>query len=468
MNTIYEKGCGNLTITSTSGSNRLSLERIGCAIEWHDKRDILHRADSLGMAEVRFYREGKSIEAAFETPGVPKLTWKIIDKDQAVILQAGITNTTGEYIRVHTIEPFYMDFVRHSRLELNGGLLQAQLVSQRISDAMLTSVHVFEALYQYNSFYSDNTLALHDKQGVSGLVLGFASIKRMFGKMLLEFDINLKSPLSFRAFSDAENVLLAPGESLHSEELWLSIDGLPSRQMERYAQYTGKSMGARQQFLIPTGWSTWDYYFGDINEQIVLDNIAYLQRDKEQLPLEYIQIDAGYCNGYRDWTEWDKTKFPHGPRWLVERINEYGFKAGLWLVPFYAHPKSRVAREHPEWLVKDIEGTPASSQASAFALDGSHPQVQAWLQELARIITCEWGFEYIKIDGASIIGTARGEHYDAAATGCGAYRQGIEAFRSGMKEGTFFMGGIFNVGIGVIDAMRTGGDVGARWDCSKI
>jgi hypothetical protein len=468
MTTIYEKGYGNLSIISVSGDQHLNLEHIGCAFEWRDNKGILYKADSLGMEEVRFSRQGRVIEAAFEMADTPRFIWKIIDDDHAVRLQAGIANTTGEYIRIGTIEPFYMDFSRRSRLKLNGGLLQAQLVSQRISDAMLTSIHIFEALYQYNSFYSDNMLSLHDKQGQNGLVLGFTNIKRMFGKILLEFDINLKFPLSFRAFSDAEDIPLAPGEKLLSEELWLSIDGLPAQQMESYAQYTGMKMGARRWFSAPTGWSTWDYYFGDINEEIILKNAACLQRDREDFPLNYIQIDAGYCDERRNWTEWDKAKFPRGPRWLVDRINEYGFKAGLWLIPFYAHPQSRVAQEHPEWLVKDREGKPVSYLESAFALDGSHPQVQAWLRKLAWIITHEWGFEYIKIDGASIIGITRGEHYDAAATGCAAYRQGIEAFRSGMKEGTLFMGGIFNVGIGVIDAMRTGGDVGARWDCSKI
>ncbi|MFA6715726.1 MAG: hypothetical protein WCS27_10135, partial [Victivallaceae bacterium] len=119
------------------------------------------------------------------------------------------------------------------------------------------------------------------------------------------------------------------------------------------------------------------------------------------------------------------------------------------------------------WLIKDKDGNALSPAENSFALDGTHPEVQKYLHDLARTITCDWGFEYIKIDGASMIGMVEGIHYDPAATSCQAYRQGIEAFHSGMKPGTYFMGGIFGPSIGVVNGMRIGSDVGARWDGNK-
>ncbi|MFC1461948.1 alpha-galactosidase, partial [Verrucomicrobiota bacterium] len=360
-----------------------------------------------------------------------------------------------------------IDFEKSGGLHIGDELNKAHILRQRRLGGDVCAEWIWEKLYDQTQFLADTMCCVCDSDTSRAVTLGFVTTGRMFGQCALDFDQSFMTPKKLGVYCDAEDIKLSSGENVDSELLWLDVDDSASTGVEKYARRVAVEMKAMHHFKAPTGWSTWDYWFGDINEENILANVKFLREHHDEIPVEYIQIDAGYCNELRDWTKWNEEKFPNGPKWLVSRIKEHGFKAGLWLIPFYVHKKSRIYESHAEWLVKDRNGAPVQSLEGSLVLDGTHPEAQNWLRELARTITQEWGFEYIKIDGASMIGITKGVHYDVNAGACQAYRRGIEAFRSGMAERTFFMGGVFGPSIGIVDAMRVGGDVGARWDGSK-
>lgn len=464
MKLEYRNQKENLNIFSAR--NGLRLEKVFCAVAWTDLHGIGHRMESLEIPRVAFRRKQHTTTAVFKSPDCPTLSWKITNEGAAVILTATVINTTKSRIRIRTIEPIRIDFGRGGRVCLKKNLNQAYLLCQRRVGGEVSPVYIWDELYRRNRFSADTMCCLYNKDTEDGLTLGFITTKNMFGQFILDFDSNLMAPDRFYAQSDAEDRELAPCESLTSEKLWINL-GPARKGIEQYAVRTAREMQALNRFAPLTGWSTWDYFFGDINEDNILGNVKFLREHRNEIPVEYIQLDAGYCDGNRNWTDWNDG-FPHGPRWLVNEIKKLGFKAGLWLIPFYAHKNSELAAKHPDWLVKDRDGKPVVSLENSFVLDGTHPEAQAWLAKLARTITREWGFEYIKFDGASMIGMARGVHHNSRATGCQAYRQGIEAFRKGMEKHTFLMGGVNGPSIGTVDGMRVGEDVGARWDWSKI
>lgn len=457
-----EKGVCHL-----SGPRRdIRMERVFCAAEWIDRRGITQRMESLGMRAVSRTVKNKITVVRFELPQCPTLSWSITDEGGSILFRQALTNTTRSAIRVKTLLPFVIDFERGGQFQIQGKLNQAWTACQKRGFGATNNVYIFAELYNHSRFLADGMCCLHRRQS-SAVTAGFVSAREMFGQFTLDFDPSTRNPQRFQAFCDAEGAALRPGETLNSEALLVDLIHPARGGMERYAKRLGREMKARHVFQPPVGWSTWDYFFGQIDERIILDNVRFLREHRSEYPVEYIQIDAGYSSGHFNWTDWNE-RFPHGPKWLVDQIKSHGFKAGLWLIPFYAHEKSRVAQDHPDWLVKDEQGRPACSLEGSFVLDGTHPQAQAWMTKLACTITCAWGFEYIKIDGASMIGMIKGIHFNPRATGCQAYRQGIEAFRRGMADRTLFMGGIFPPSIGVVDAMRIGEDVGARWDWSHV
>ena len=46
----------------------------------------------------------------------------------------------------------------------------------------------------------------------------------------------------------------------------------------------------------------------------------------------------------------------NGLKYVVDKIHEKGYQAGLWLAPFSVQKVSLTAKEHPDWLIKDENG----------------------------------------------------------------------------------------------------------------
>ena len=64
-----------------------------------------------------------------------------------------------------------------------------------------------------------------------------------------------------------------------------------------------------------------------------------------------IQIDDGYQKEVGDWCDFNE-KFPSGVKTLAKKIHNSGFAPEIWLVLFVVHPRSELARDHPEWLLR--------------------------------------------------------------------------------------------------------------------
>lgn len=105
----------------------------------------------------------------------------------------------------------------------------------------------------------------------------------------------------------------------------------------------------------PTGWCSWHYFGGNINEQTILDQAKIAS----ELNLEFILIDDGWTT-WGDWLFTDRDKFPHGLKWLVKKLRLYGLKTGLWWSPMLAKASSNLFREHPSWFIQNLEGTQVS------------------------------------------------------------------------------------------------------------
>ena len=134
-----------------------------------------------------------------------------------------------------------------------------------------------------------------------------------------------------------------------------------------------------------TGWTSWYNYYTGISEEIVHHNLKELSRLK--LPLEYFQVDDGWQEAVGDWLGANH-KFPSGLAALAAAIQEKGFKPGLWLAPFICERRSRIFKEHPEWLLRHKNGKPVKAgfnpQWSGFfyALDFYAPGFQDYLKEV--------------------------------------------------------------------------------------
>lgn len=152
---------------------------------------------------------------------------------------------------------------------------------------------------------------------------------------------------------------------------------------------------------IQTGWTSWYHYYTKIDQQIILDNLnAFKSR---QVPIDVFQIDDGYQAAVGDWTQ-ANDKFPMGMAAIADSIHGAGYKAGIWLAPFIVEKNSKLAKEHPEWLLQTKEGklikaglNPGWSGAY-YALNIYNMDVREHLKKTLDVILKDWGYDMIKVD----------------------------------------------------------------------
>ena len=322
--------------------------------------------------------------------------------------------------------------------------------------------------FNYRGYY---LVSIENHDTKKSFTAGFVTTKDQWGIIDLEMQGSNYFLGKLNIYCDLDNKELEKNDALQSEILYVNfIDGFKEG-IDKYAGLTSKYMKPLQWEKSPTGWGTWDYFRRGFTEQSVMDNVKFLAENRDKLPVEYIQLDAGFEVTDGDWGEWNPERLPHGPKWMADQIKSYGFKPGLWLTPFMVSEKSKLYAQHPDWVIKNKNGEPVFLRGYAtkkvYTLDPTRPEVQKWLTKLLKTLTYDYGFEYIKMDLVNMYVLGEGVYYNTNMTKMQAYRKGIEAVRKGMGN-KLLQGGVFGPSIGVVQAMRIGPDIGGRWDWSRV
>ena len=149
-----------------------------------------------------------------------------------------------------------------------------------------------------------------------------------------------------------------------------------------------------------SGYTSWYNYFQKINEDIILRDLDGLDRAKDEVSI--FQIDDGFESAVGDWLDVDKKKFPNGIKPIIEKIHKKGYLAGLWLVPFSAQRSSKLAKEHPDWLIKDNKsGKPllgCLGWGGAYTVDFYNPEVRDYIRNFFDVILNDWNVDLVKLD----------------------------------------------------------------------
>ena len=286
--------------------------------------------------------------------------------------------------------------------------------------------------------------------------------------------LTLVSPERVAARALFDGVSLLPGQTLAVEPLayWRS-DQDAARMLSRWADLLGKRMGARVKAPYQRGWCSWYHYFDAITEEELCSNLRKLRELRREFPVDVVQLDDGFQAALGDW-ERTNGKFPGGLKKVADEIREAGFIAGLWTAPFLATRDSNLMREHPDWFIRNENGTPvravhnttwtAGDDKFAYALDPSHPEFAQHQEQLFRRLVHEWGYGYLKLDFL-FAAAAEGRRYDLSLTRAQALRRGLETIRRGAGNETFILGCGCPLGpaVGVVDGMRIGPDVAPYW-----
>ena len=300
--------------------------------------------------------------------------------------------------------------------------------------------------------------------GENTFLLAFTSCRRFIGRF---YALNG----GLHMVMDTEGLELAPGASWDLEELQFTRGPYLSDLLPRLADRISHHHSHRTFRPVPTGWCSW-YYFGPrVTAQNVLDNLDFIAKNISGL--KYIQIDDGYQPAMGDWLETGKS-FGGDVAAVLKETRKRGFEPAIWVAPFIAEEKSHVFQRHPEWFIKDADGSPLAAgkvtfagwhNAPWYALDGTHPEVQKHFEELFQVMRRDWGCAYFKLDACFWGAMHGGRFHDPQATRIEAYRRGMGAIRRGAGD-AFILGCNHPMwpSFGLIDGSRSSDDIKRKWE----
>lgn len=265
-----------------------------------------------------------------------------------------------------------------------------------------------------------------------------------------------------------------------SQERFASISFLRTRQRKPFS-----AKHALNKDNMPGGFESWYNHYTDIHEDLILEDLAALDKSDNLIKLRYIdrdrpvvfQIDDGWEQAVGDWTV-DRTRFPRGLAPVAREIEARGYIPGLWLAPFLITRKARFFTEKKEWLLRDKSGKPVVAGFNDrwdnyfYALDLSRQDVRDYLRELMDTVIDEWGFRYLKLDfmyagllsGAYQAGTAAYDHYESACRILTARKKDAQ----GNPVAYLGCGVPFGASYTHFPLSRIGADTRESWDWFKV
>ena len=206
------------------------------------------------------------------------------------------------------------------------------------------------------------------------------------------------------------------------------------------------------------GYTSWYNYYQNINEEIISRDLDALDHR-----FDVFQIDDGYETFVGDWLDVDQKKFPNGLKPIIDKIHSKGYKAGIWLAPFAAETKSKLFKEHPDWIRKDKKGKPikaGGNWSGFYTLDLDNKEV---IEYIKKCLThyMDMGVDFFKLD---FLYAAALPLYEGK-TRCMAQQEAYKLLRDTLKNKI-----ILGCGANIInsyenfDYLRIGPDVSLEFD----
>ena len=277
----------------------------------------------------------------------------LYDRLDALVVEVICRNVSGEPIVIQSLEP--VRAVREEEAACSWpGVTRVLTNGQMYYDA--GRVREPKAGESIKTWWD---LAFYTGDKKDGLVVGYLENKSSQGRITAGFAKSESAPglhdrISLVAESTYEReFVLKPGASVSSDRLMFNFAPNPFAALESYAQAIGDVHQVRLNPPI-NGWCSWFSFFGAITEAEVLRQAEFAARHLKPFGFEYMQVDDGFYRAFGDWEGNDR--FPHGMKWLAERIRATGLKPGIWLAPYVIAEGTEVHRNHPDWLIHRVDG----------------------------------------------------------------------------------------------------------------
>ena len=230
--------------------------------------------------------------------------------------------------------------------------------------------------------------------------------------------------------------------------------------------------------IVPIGWCSWYYYYTDITQEDMKNNLEFFTQHDNSLSIDFIQLDDGYFTKIGDYRKVNN-KFSKGLDWLFKKIKKTQFKSGIWTAPFFAVKSSELIKNHPEYLLKKKDSNKPIKAlfnwgAFEYSLDLTKEQVLHHIGDLYSdlLYACqdknqreESLIDFFKIDFIYSAVPYDGDYEDKSLTRAQILYNAVKKIRDSIGNDSFLLGCGAPLGpcVGLVDAMRIGTDTAPQW-----
>lgn len=226
----------------------------------------------------------------------------------------------------------------------------------------------------------------------------------------------------------------------------------------------------------PVGWMTWYAVRFGANEELVLANSA-IQKEKlgaygadaVWVDWEWYHKDFGDYNGNFDTFHPDKEKYPHGLKYVADKIKEDGFVPCIWIGASHDVRENEFLKENPDALL-----VKRPSWCGDYWFDPTNPQyLVEFIPKVFMQLTEEWGYEAIKWDALpraiDYFDQYHDDFYDTKVTSEQAMRAVVKKARETVGDDVYMLschgegGRDLTMYADIFDAARIGADI-FSWD----
>ncbi len=151
-------------------------------------------------------------------------------------------------------------------------------------------------------------------------------------------------------------------------------------------------------------WCGWGYEF-NVTPAQMLGTVPKLK----ELGIKWATLDDRWFDTYGDWNPRSDTFPGDSIKKMTDDFHKQGILVQLWWLPLgvedgqgkyesHKYMRSKVAQEHPEWLILDKDGKHARMTRDLATLCPAVPEVQAFYKKLTEKFIGDWGFDGSKLD----------------------------------------------------------------------
>ena len=391
-----------------------------------------------------------------------------VDKQKMIDWEMVIGDIDAEAVRIDwTIYNRSKKPVKLERLDVLTGTLTGKVDAR--NNRVLTSGHnswrgekVGHLIKgkQVTSYY---TLACQSPK----LATGFLAGRHNLDRYTLVYD---DRGVHLTAYGECGGCVLTAGASRSADPLYVAGGGHPLGRMEEFADLAAKENGVQ---LWPENFATWcSWYAGWMRQEPLYDykeglekgvesNIPFVKKYLARRGMASMRVvDDSNEMAYGDWD--NKTlAIPNGFDRLAAMMNEQQICAGTWYPPFWVSTKSRLYRQHKDYLYKNEDGKVHTGEMYGNGmtyLDASNPEAANYMYETART----WrkrGFSYVMTDFMNW-GSRKQPRFNPTFTPVEAHNNGLRAMRRGYGKDTYWLhcGALLGPAMGLCDGMRISGD----------